>query len=237
MTQLTPIIEIQDLTKTYNRQEVLNIAELTIYQGDVIGLVGNNGAGKTTLFSLILDLIKATTGWVRSKGVQVSATEEWKQYTSAYLDEHFLINFLTPEEYFMFVGKLHGWSGKQTLDFVSQYDSFFHGEILGSKKYIRDLSKGNQKKVGIIGAFIGDPELVILDEPFAHLDPSSQIQIKSIIAQYTEHHTFIVSSHDILQVTEISNRILLLEKGRLLKNVYTNQDTIEELSSYFRSIR
>lgn len=231
----TSLIQIDGLVKSYKETQVLNVPSLNIDTGDVIGLVGNNGAGKTTLISLILDLIKVSKGSVQSKGTLVNKSEQWKQYTGAYLDDNFLISFLTPEEYFTFVGKLHGWTETQTLQFIEGFESVFNGEILGKKKYIRDLSKGNQKKVGIVAAFIGDPELIILDEPFANLDPSTQIRIKNIILDNKEGKTFIVSSHDINQVTEISTRIVLLEKGELLRDVTKNDSTVAELSEYFES--
>jgi len=235
MTDINSIIRIKDLEKSYKGVQVLNVPDLAINTGDIIGLVGNNGAGKTTLLSLILDLIKPSKGSVHSKGQLVNETEDWKNYTGAYLDENFLISFLTPEEYFTFVGKLHNWTESQTLLFVEGFEAVFNGEILGKKKYIRDLSKGNQKKVGIVAAFIGDPEIIILDEPFANLDPSTQIRIKNIIIENTDGNTFIISSHDIHQLTEISSRIVLLEKGELIRDAIKNDQTTSELVSYFES--
>ncbi|MFT6810925.1 MAG: ABC-2 type transport system ATP-binding protein [Saprospiraceae bacterium] len=235
MTESTPILQIEAISKSYNKVQVLNVPHLNINRGDIIGLVGNNGAGKTTMLSLVLDLIKSSGGTILSKGNLVDKSEEWKQYTGAYLDENFLISFLTPEEYFIFIGKLHDWNERQTLQFLEKFESVFNGEILGRKKYIRDLSKGNQKKIGIVAAFIGDPELIILDEPFANLDPSTQIKIKNIILDNKDGKTFIVSSHDIHQLSEISTRIVLLEKGEVLRDVIKDERTTSELSEYFES--
>ena len=172
------MIEINNLQKFYNYQPVLDLPSLTIDKGEIIGIVGNNGAGKTTLFSLILDLIKASKGTVTSKGEDVSKSEDWKKYTAAFIDESFLIGFLTPDEYFEFVGNLYNLSKTDVHNFTQQFEHIFNGEIIGQKKYIRDLSKGNQKKVGIVGALIGNPEVVILDEPFSNLDPSTQLRIE-----------------------------------------------------------
>ena len=198
-----------------------------------MGLVGNNGAGKTTAFSLLLDLIQATKGEVLSKGKDVAKNEEWKSYTSAFLDETFLVDFLTPDEYFIFVSRLHNMSKGDTSDFLSQFTEFFNGEILGKKKYIRDLSKGNQKKVGIVAALMGNPELVILDEPFASLDPTSQNRLKNLIKERSENHTFLISSHDLTHVADVSSRIVILEKGRLVMDNQKTEESIEQMKKYF----
>jgi len=227
------LIEINNLTKSYQGQQVLNVSDIKIRSGEIIGLIGNNGAGKTTLMSLMLDLIKASTGWVKSKSSLVSETEAWKHYTGSYLDESFLINFLTPDEYFRFVGELHGMSTNETENFVNQFETIFNGEIIGQKKYIRDLSKGNQKKVGIVAALFGNPEVLLLDEPFANLDPTTQIRIKKLVQDLST--TSIISSHDINQVTDIATRIILLEKGQVVKDVQKNENTLKELSAYFQS--
>ena len=103
-------IKISELTKVYNGKTVLNIADLDIQYGELIGLVGNNGAGKTTLLRLILDLIKADSGFVMSNGLRVNENVSWKQYTGSFVDGRFLIDFLTPEEYFAFIAKVYGIS-------------------------------------------------------------------------------------------------------------------------------
>lgn len=227
------IIEADNIGKAYDGNIVLDIPSLHIKSGESFGLVGNNGAGKTTLMSLMLDLIKASRGKISIKGKDVSTTEEWKKYLGSFLDETFLIDFMTPDEYFIFVGKLYGWNKSQTESFVAQYDSFFNGEIIGKKKYIRDLSKGNQKKTGLIAALIGDPEIILLDEPFANLDPTSQIKLKNIIAELSDQKTVLVSSHDLQHITGVCERIVVLEKGKLVKDIQTNEATLKELENYF----
>jgi ABC-2 type transport system ATP-binding protein len=230
------MIKIENLIKKYSKQTVLDINSLEIPSGQTFGLIGNNGAGKTTLFSCLLDLIKPTKGKVINNGVEVSASESWKSFTTAFLDETFLIGYLMPEEYFYFVGELRGLSKIQVDNFVLKFEDFFHGEILGGKKYLRDLSKGNQKKVGVIAALIGEPKVIILDEPFANLDPSTQIRLKGIIKDLSKYKdtTILVSSHDIQDVTEVCDRIALLEKGKLIKDIKTNKETLKELETYFK---
>ena len=229
------MIEIRNITKTYNKDTVLKIDSLEINSGQTFGLVGNNGAGKTTLFSALLDLIKPTTGEVLNNGINVRTSEDWKTFTSAFLDESFLISYLMPEEYFYFVGELRNFNKDKVDEFLKQFEDLFNGEILGGKKFIRDLSKGNQKKVGIVAALIGDPEVIILDEPFANLDPTTQIRLKKIIKTLSQKVgvTVLVSSHDLQDVTEVSDRIVLLEKGLVIKDIKKTKKTLQDLETYF----
>ena len=229
------MIKIRNITKTYSKETVLKIDYLDINSGQTFGLVGNNGAGKTTLFSALLDLIKPTTGEVLNNGINVRTSEDWKSFTSAFLDESFLISYLMPEEYFYFVGELRSFSKKQVDEFLKQFEDLFNGEIFGGKKFIRDLSKGNQKKVGIVAALIGDPEVIILDEPFANLDPTTQIRLKKIIKTLSQKVgvTVLVSSHDLQDVTEVSDRIVLLEKGLVIKDIKKTKKTLQDLETYF----
>jgi ABC-2 type transport system ATP-binding protein len=229
------MITVHDITKTYGTQTVLNIPFLEIPKGQSFGLVGNNGAGKTTFFSLMLDLIQPTTGKIINNGVQVDISEAWKPFTSAFIDETFLIGYLTPEEYFYFIGELRGQNKADVDALIGTFENFFHGEILGQKKYLRDLSKGNQKKVGIVASFIGNPEVIILDEPFANLDPTTQIRLKQIIKDLAENKdvTVLVSSHDLIHVTEVCERIVVLNKGDIVKDIQTSTQTLKELETFF----
>ncbi|WP_298515448.1 ABC transporter ATP-binding protein [uncultured Kordia sp.] len=229
------MITIQDISKTYGQNTVLKIDSLEIPKGQSFGLVGNNGAGKTTLFSLLLDLIQPTTGYIDSNGIKVHESEAWKPYTSSFIDESFLIGYLTAEEYFYFIGDLRGQNKADVDALLSQFEDFFHGEILNQKKYLRDLSKGNQKKAGIVASFIGNPEIIILDEPFANLDPTTQIRLKGIIKKLSEDNqvTVLVSSHDLMHVTEVSDRIVVLNKGEVVKDIVTSEETLKELEMFF----
>ncbi|MCS3530401.1 ABC transporter ATP-binding protein [Chryseobacterium sp. JUb7] len=229
------MITINNLSKTYGTATVLNIENLEIPNGETFGLVGNNGAGKTTLFSLMLDLIQPTTGSVSIEGIKVNESEDWKKKVSAFVDDTFLIGYLTPEEYFYFIGELRGQNKASVDEFLKQFHDLFNGEILNSGKYVRDLSKGNQKKVGIVGAIIGNPEIIILDEPFANLDPSTQIKLKNLIKELSKHDgvTFLISSHDLSHTTEVCNRIVVVNKGLLVKDIQTNPETLKDLEQYF----
>jgi ABC-2 type transport system ATP-binding protein len=229
------MINATDLSKKYGKKTVLNIPSLEIPKGQSFGLVGNNGAGKTTYFNLVLDLIQPTTGKILNNGIQVDKSEDWKPFTSAFIDESFLIGYLTPEEYFDFIAKLRGVNQIDLEDFIQQFEELFNDEILGQKKYLRDLSKGNQKKAGIVGALIGQPEVVILDEPFANLDPTTQIRLKHTLKKINEEtaSTLLISSHDLGHITEVCERIVVLQKGEIIKDLETSKETFTELEQFF----
>jgi len=229
------MITVHNLTKNYAGTTVLNIENLSIAKGQSFGLVGNNGAGKTTFFSLLLDLIEPSTGQIMNQDVPVHSSEAWKPFTSAFLDESFLIGYLTPEEYFYFIGELRQQNKADIDAFLANYAEFFNGEILESKKYIRDFSKGNMKKIGIIGALIGHPEVIILDEPFANLDPTTVNRLKKIIQQLAEdpNVTILVSSHDLAHTVDVCKRIVVLQKGSVVKDLEASPETLQELEAFF----
>lgn len=231
------MIQIQELQKRYKDNTVLDVSSLQIPVGQCFGLVGNNGAGKTTLFRIILDLVRASCGQVLIDGQDVSKTEDWKRRVGAYLDEHMLLSYLTPDEYFQTLRKVYGLSQQDLEQHLEKFKELFNDEIIGKNKYIRDLSKGNLKKVGIAAAMMGNPEVVMLDEPFENLDPSSQVRLKRLVMQETQesNKTFLISSHDLNHVTEICSRIVLLEKGKVIKDMTDKAQMMEELNAYFGS--
>ena len=230
------MITINNLKKSFGEKVAVNIDNYTISQGTMLGLVGNNGAGKTTLFRLILDLLKADEGEVHIGDIDVSKSEEWKQTTGAFLDDSFLIDYLTPEEYFYFLGRVFGLKKEEVDERLVPFARFMNGEVLDQKKLIRDFSRGNKQKIGIIGAMLHRPALLILDEPFNFLDPSSQSVIKHVLAEYNKETgaTILVSSHNLNHTIDVCNRIALLENGVVIRDIDNSAHTAEqELESYF----
>jgi len=230
------MIKVTNIIKTYNKKTVLNISNLTVNDGEIFGLVGNNGAGKTTLLRLLLDLIRAEKGEVSSGDHVVARTEEWKEYTASYLDEGFLIDYLTPEEFFGFIAEEYRINKEEFNRRLAEFSDFFNGEVLGqSRKYIRDFSKGNKQKIGIASALITEPAVLILDEPFNSLDPTSQILLKKMLTDYNRRTgaTMIISSHDLNHVTDICTRIAIIEKGIIIRDLQNNGQAMAELASYF----
>jgi ABC-2 type transport system ATP-binding protein len=229
------MITIDNLQKSYAGTTVLNIQMLTIRKGESFGLVGNNGAGKTTMFRLLIDLIKADAGSVKINDNDVAKDDSWKRVTGSFLDQGFLIDFLSPEEFFNFTGNIKGMSSDEIQSFLHEMAEFFNNEIIGKKKLIRNLSMGNQQKIGIAAALMNNPPLVVLDEPFNSLDPTTQIRLKNLIKRKkTENNiTFLISSHDLNHITEVCDRIVVLENGLVVHDIQTSSDTLASLETYF----
>ena len=230
------MITINQLQKKFGDKIAVNIENYTIAPGTMLGLVGNNGAGKTTLFRLILDLLQADHGNVIVDGIDVSHSEDWKTFTGAYIDDGFLIDYLTPEEYFYFIGRMYGLKKEEVDERLRPFDRFMNGEVIGQKKFIRNYSMGNKQKIGIISAMIHHPRLLILDEPFNFLDPSSQAIIKHLLQRYNEEHgaTVLISSHNLNHTVDICPRIALLEHGVILRDIDNAEGSAEkELEDYF----
>ena len=230
------MIKIENLKKQFGDTVACNIDQFVINDGDILGLVGNNGAGKTTLFRMLLDLLKPDEGSVTINDVNPAESEAWKQQVGAYIDEGFLIDFLTPEEYFAFLGKISGMTRTEVDERLKDFEQFAAGEVFDQKKLIRNLSAGNKQKVGIISALFRRPQIVILDEPFNFLDPSSQLVLKHVLTDYAHETgaTLLISSHNLQHTVDISTRIALLEHGVVIRDLPNSEGSAaKELDTYF----
>lgn len=230
-------IQIDNLRKEYNGQLALDLQGLSIEPGSITGVVGNNGAGKTTWFRLMLDLIEPTEGSILLDGKTVAGSDHWKPLTGSYLDEGFLVDFLRPEEFFLFTARLYGMDARRMDERLKAFEAFMQGEVVGKNKYIRNLSSGNRQKVGIVAAMLPEPKLLLLDEPFNYLDPSSQILMKRLLKEDNQRRqsSILVSSHNLNHLTEICHRVILLEKGRVIKDLRPPADDLGEVERYFSS--
>jgi len=229
------MIRIKNLVKKFGTITAVHVDELTVDPGEIIGIAGNNGAGKTTLLRLMLDLLRPEKGCVYSKSKPVYQSEHWKEYTGSYIDENFLIEFLRPEEYFGFIGKLYGISDDMLKSRLATFTGFMNHEILGNKKLIRELSSGNKHKVGIMGALLSEPEIIILDEPFNFLDPGSQIILKTILKDLHQRmsSTIVISSHNLPHIADLCTRIVLMEKGEIINDIRNTGEDMRTIHDYF----
>ena len=230
------MITLSHLKKTYGGVTALDVPELTIGDGQIVGLVGNNGAGKTTMMRLILDLIRADQGYVTIDGTRVDLYPVWKTFTGSFLDGTFLVDFYTPEEFFDLIAEAYGFSREELAERLRTYETLMNDEIMGKGKLIHDHSNGNRQKIGIIGAMLVNPRVLILDEPFNYLDPSSQIVVAKLIREMNRDlgTTVLVSSHNLTSINDLCDRLLLLEKGKLLMDKAHVPGSIDpELEAYF----
>lgn len=232
-------VTLEHIVKSFDGVTVLSIDQWALDAGDVVGLVGSNGAGKTTFLRLVLDLLHPDSGEVRIDGRSVADDLEWRSRTGSYLDRSFLIEYLTVGEYCRFVGQAYGMTPEQSDHALEKYERFLPASAHDRTKLIRDLSTGNAKKVGITAAMFVEPELLVLDEPFANLDPPSQIQLKDYLAEMAarDDRTMIISSHDLGHVTDVCPRISLIDHGTVVRDSRTSERTLAELKSYFSGRR
>lgn len=229
-------LTLENIRKTFGEKVALEIDNYVIHDGEIVGLIGNNGAGKTTLFRVVLDLIRPDSGVARIGSISTAHSEEWKAQTGVYIDRGFLIDYLTPDEYFSFLASVNGVSREDKDLRLAQFEHFMNGEILGTGTLIRNLSAGNMQKVGIIGAMLHRPQMLLLDEPFNYLDPSSQHAVKYLLEDYSRETgaTIVVSSHNLTHTFDLSTRITLLDHGHIIKDYDKDYPNLAaEIEDYF----
>lgn len=227
------MIKIHNLKKSFKGVPALDIETLEFHPGECVGIVGNNGAGKTTFFKSVLDLLKPDQGYVAVENVHVSVSADWQNHLNAFIDESFLIEFLRPKEYLSFILKMKK-SSFNVDSLLDQYAEFSNKDIDENKKYIRDLSTGTKVRIGVLSLLAGDPKYLIMDEPFAHLDPTSQSKLRKLIrAQKEAGRSVIVSSHNLLNIAESCDRVILIEAGQVKYDVEVNEENMKKLGAYF----
>ena len=228
------MIRVHNLSKSYGDIFRLSIPELTIPDRKIVGVVGNNGAGKTTLLRCILDLVKIDNGDISINDFKVNKNDQWKMITGSYLDESFLIDHLTAYEYFRISAHLYNVSEEVMDERLTSYSDFLESLDI-HHTFLRDLSSGNKKKTGLVSNFIVLPRLLIFDEPFASLDPTSRIRLKSIlkILHEKENMTMLISSHDLDYVSEICDEILVLKNGIITKTFNQHEHNLDDLKNVF----
>jgi len=210
------LIECQRLTKSFARKNAIDNLDLVIEPGRTLGLVGPNGAGKTTLFSLISGYLKPTSGKIRVLGDDPGAASLKGHLGTLPQDAPFLKGISVQAQLTLFA-KLHGFVGKTAKTEVTRVLEHLKIADLASQ-YPEILSFGQRKRVAIAQALIGEPELILLDEPTSGLDPVAANDVRNIIRELTGQCTFIISSHNLDEIADVCDAVIIIKQGKLIKH-------------------
>lgn len=222
------MIEVKNLTKKYGNHIAVSNLSFKIENGHIYGLLGPNGAGKSTTMNIMTGCLAATSGQVLIGGYDIFEEAEKAKKLIGYLPElPPLYQDMTPKEYLRFVAKAKGVS-KSERDKQIDYAMRVTKIKSVQDRLIKNLSKGYRQRVGIAQAILGEPEVIILDEPTVGLDPKQIIEIRDLIRQLGKKHTVILSSHILSEVSAVCDYILIISKGKLVAS-----DTPENLEKMF----
>jgi len=218
------IIVVENLKKTYFKKSVLNIESLHIGKGEKVAITGTNGSGKSTLLNLTLDLIKPQEGSIFLFGEDVRRNEKWKLKTSAFLNDSFLLDFLTVREYIHFI------TNSEPEEHINEMVNRLSFTSLNLNEQIKNLSSGNKKKVGILGALLSARELVIFDEVCNFLDYTSK---KGLIQYFKSLNdsTVVIVEHNIEFIHDFADRVLVLENGSIIKDIEVGDISLENFEN------
>lgn len=166
-------------------------------------------------------------------GEHVNQTK-WLHSLNAFIDESFLIDFLKPKEYLAFVLKAKN-SNFSVADLLEKNGEFSNSDIEENKKYIRDLSTGTKVRISVLSLLAGEPKYLIMDEPFAHIDPTTQVRLRKLIRKQQEYgRSVIISSHNLQNIAESCDRVILLESGKIIFDEKVNEESMARLNDYFK---
>ena len=221
------MIEVEHLTKRYGGHTAVDDISFTVEDGCIYGLLGPNGAGKSTTMNIITGYISATDGTVKIDGHDIAEEPAAAKACIGYLPElPPLYQDMTVREYLLFVAELKGTRKKADRVAAVEKAAARAGLQGMEQRLIRNLSKGYRQRVGIAGALLGTPKVIILDEPTVGLDPAQMIEIRSLIRDLGKTHTVILSSHILSEVQSVCDRVLIIAHGKLVA-----QGTPEELAA------
>lgn len=210
------LIQIENLVKKYGQQTVLNGINLTVNEGEILGLLGPNGAGKSTTMNILTGYISATDGNIEVDGLNILKEPKKVKKKIGYLPEiPPLYMDMTVEEYLLFVGKIKGINRKDIKNSIVKVIDLVKINNYRNR-LIKNLSKGYKQRVGLAEAIIGNPEILILDEPTVGLDPKEIIEIRSLVKELGKTHTVILSSHILSEVSAICDRVVIINKGEIV---------------------
>ncbi len=219
------MIEVSNLVKQYGDHYAVDHLSFTVNEGEVLGFLGPNGAGKSTTMNIITGYISATEGTVTINGHDILDEPEEAKKCLGYLPElPPVYPDMTVKEYLFFVAEIKGVKREDRFDDVM--NAMESTKITNyQNRLIRHLSKGYRQRTGIAGAMIGNPQIIILDEPTVGLDPSQIIEVRDLIKSLAKDHTIILSSHIMQEISAVCDRVLIINKGKMIVN-----DSIKDLS-------
>ena len=210
------MITVEHVTKRYGSFTAVNDLSFQIEDGHIYGFLGPNGAGKSTTMNMMTGCLSATSGHIKIDGLDIFENAREAKKKIGYLPEQPpLYMNETPEEYLRFVGQAKGLGGAELTQQIDQVIRQTHIEEVRHRR-IQELSKGYKQRVGIAQAILGNPQVIILDEPTVGLDPIQIMDIRDLIRQLGREHTVILSSHILPEVQALCEKILIIAKGELI---------------------
>jgi len=228
------VIKVCNITKKYGSFIAVNNISFEIKEGEIVGLLGQNGAGKSTTMNIITGYIEATEGNVYINGIDISKRPKKAKKCIGYMPEGVpLYSDLTIKEFVTYMAELKLIKGKNKKEEVERViNETGLSEI--KNKIIKNLSRGQKQRVSLAGALVGNPKILILDEPTVGLDPKQVVDIRNLIKKLGKNHTVILSSHILSEVSQICDKVVIINKGKLvaidtpqnLENKVSNDETI-----------
>ena len=224
------VIEVSGLTKRYGKNTAVDHLSFRVKKGQIYGFLGPNGAGKTTTMNMLTGYLAPTEGQIRIDGHDISEEPVEARRCIGYLPEiPPLYLDMTPLEYLRFAAELKGVAKEKRESEVERVMEKTQLQDM-QERLIRHLSKGYRQRVGLAQALLGDPEVLILDEPMVGLDPKQIIEIRELIRSLGKKHTVILSSHILSEITSICDHVMIISHGKLAAS-----DTPENLSHYMKN--
>ena len=219
------MIEINNLVKRYGDKKAVKGISFTVNDGEVLGFLGPNGAGKTTTMNIITGYLSSTSGTVKVNGHDILEEPELAKKEIGYLPENPpLYNDMTVKEYLNFICDLKGVEKARRKNMLDNIVSMVKISDVYDR-LIGNLSKGYKQRVGIAQALVGNPSILILDEPTVGLDPNQIIEIRRLIKALSKNHSIVISSHILSEIQEIADRVVIINRGKIAA-----VDTISDLS-------
>lgn len=210
------MIQVENVTKKYGSFVAVNKINFEIEEGEIVGFLGPNGAGKSTTMNMITGFIEPTSGRIIVDGYDISKKPRKAKRQIGYMPEGVpLYSDLTVKEFVTYMAELKGIPSKERKEKVKKVlDDTGLTEV--SNKLTKNLSRGYKQRVSMAGALVGDPKVIILDEPTVGLDPKQVTEIRSLIKELGKEHTVILSSHILSEVSQICNRVIIINKGEIV---------------------